>query len=127
MILGCCNAVVREQVQLAEQVMSGVQRRSKRSGSHDAFRDYFHRFSSQKKVHSAGVNDEILERLSRQSEMLVKVIRPLNPDLAINRLSSKKTHFSNTNKRRQNYSLGQLGRCRVAEEVIKHVSLFQLG
>ena len=79
------------------------------------------------KVHSAGINDEILERLLRQSEMLVKVIRPLNPDLAINLHSGKKTYFSNTNKRRQNCSLGQLGRCRVAVEVIRHVSLFQLG
>ena len=127
MILGCCNAVVREQVELGEQVLSSVQWRLKRSGSHDAFRDYFHRFSSRIKVHSAGVNDEILERLSRQSEMLVKVIRPLNRDLAINRLSGKKTYFSSTTKRRQNYSLDQVGLCRVAEEVIKHVSRFQLG
>lgn len=73
------------------------------------------------------INDVILERLLSQSEILVKVIRPLNPDLAINRFSGKKTYFSNTNKRRQNYYLGQLGHRRVAAEVIKQMSLFQLG
>ncbi len=127
MILGWCNAVVWEQVKLAEQELSGVHWWLNRSGSDDAFRHCFRRFSSREKVHSAGINYEILERLLRQSEMFVKVISPLNPGWALNRLIGEKTYFSNTSKRRQNYSLGQLGRRRVAAELIKQMSLLQLG